>query len=217
MQTAAQEARDNPGAGPRPRRSLAVRLTTWSVGILLAAAVVYVAGFVLFLTQVPDKDVKLQRSADGIVVLTGGASRIEDAVELLASGHGGRLLITGVHRHTSEREIARLTPGRAKIFACCVDLDRSALNTIGNATEARRWAQERGFKSLIVVTSNYHMPRALAELRHRIPDIELIPFPVMAEQLRASWLSEANLRLLFWEYVKYTVAVVRIWLPFDIA
>jgi uncharacterized SAM-binding protein YcdF (DUF218 family) len=217
MQTAAQRARDNPGAGPRPRSSLAVRLVRLVALAALAAIVLYAAGFVLFLAHVPNKDVKLERRADGIVVLTGGASRIEDAVELLAAGHGRRLLITGVHRHTSEREIARLTPGRARIFACCVDLDRSALNTIGNATEARRWAQERGFKSLIVVTSNYHMPRAMVELRHQIPDVELIPFPVMAEQLRSTWLSEANLRLLSWEYVKYTVAVIRTWLPFNIA
>jgi uncharacterized SAM-binding protein YcdF (DUF218 family) len=217
MQTAAQRARDNPGAGPRPRSSLAVRLARLVALAALAAIVLYAAGFVLFLAHVPNKDVKLERGADGIVVLTGGASRIEDAVELLAAGHGRRLLITGVNRLTSEREIARLTPGRARIFACCVDLDRSALNTIGNATEARRWAQERGFKSLIVVTSNYHMPRAMVELRHQIPDVELIPFPVMAEQLRSNWLSEANLRLLSWEYVKYTVAVIRIWLPFNIA
>jgi uncharacterized SAM-binding protein YcdF (DUF218 family) len=217
MQTAAQGARENPGAGPQPRSSLAVRLVRLVARAALAAIVLYAAGFVLFLAHVPNKDVKLERGADGIVVLTGGASRIEDAVELLAAGHGRRLLITGVNRHTSEREIARLTPGRARIFACCVDLDRSALNTIGNATEARRWAQERGFKSLIVVTSNYHMPRAMVELRHQIPDVELIPFPVMAEQLRSNWLSEANLRLLSWEYVKYTVALIRIWLPFNIA
>ena len=127
--------------------------------------------------------------ADGIVVLTGGASRIEDAVELLASGRGQRLLITGVHRMTSEREIARLKPGYTKVFTCCVDLDRSALNTIGNATETRRWAHERGFRSIIVVTSSYHMPRAMAELERQLPDIQLIPFPVVTDQLRASWSS----------------------------
>jgi uncharacterized SAM-binding protein YcdF (DUF218 family) len=205
------------GAGQGPRRSTLAR--AFMVLILMAAALaaIFAAGFGVFLASVPKEEVALRRNADGIVVLTGGASRIEDAVELLASGRGQRLLITGVHRHTSEREIARLKPGYGRVFTCCVDLDRSALNTIGNATETRRWVHERGFRSIIVVTSNYHMPRAMAELTHQLPDIVLIPFPVVADQLRASWSNGPTLRLLFWEYVKYTVAVVRMRLPFQTA
>ena len=78
---------------------------------------------------------QLDRNADGIVVLTGAASRIPDAIELLAAERGKRLLISGVHRATSAREIARLTPLYSKYFTCCIDLDRSALNTFGNAFE----------------------------------------------------------------------------------
>lgn len=192
------------------------RLVKLAVLLAVCAVLAAAAGFGLFLRNVPAQEVKLARDADGIVVLTGGASRIEDAIELLASGRGRRLLITGVNRQTSESEIARLKPEHAGTVSCCVDLDRSAVNTIGNATETRRWAHERGFKSLIVVTSNYHMPRAMAELSHQLPDIVLIPFPVIAEQLRTNWSSGPNLRLLFLEYVKYIVAVTRMWLPFEL-
>lgn len=209
------QAGDRAGQGSRGSR--VARFLKRAVLVAACMIVAFAAGFGIFLLHVPTEEVALRRNADGIVVLTGGASRIEDAVELLASGRGQRLLITGVHRLTSEREIKRLKPGYGKVFACCVDLDRSALNTIGNATETRRWVQERGFESLIVVTSNYHMPRAMAELRHQLPDIALIPFPVVGDQLRASWSSGPTLRLLFWEYVKYTVAVGRMWLPFQIA
>jgi uncharacterized SAM-binding protein YcdF (DUF218 family) len=204
-------------AGQVPHRFSLRRILKYAAVAAVCAVAAFVAGFGVFLLNVPTEEVVLQRNADGIVVLTGGASRIEDAVELLASGRGQRLLITGVHRLTSEREIKRLKPGYGEIFACCVDLDRSALNTVGNATETRRWANERGFKSLIVVTSNYHMPRAMAELRHQLPDIVLIAFPVIGEQLRASWSNSATMRLLLLEYVKYTVAVGRMWLPFEIA
>lgn len=215
MQSAQSQAGN--GAGQGPRRSGFARVLKFTALAALGLVAIFAIGFGIFLLNVPKEEVALRRNADGIVVLTGGASRIEDAVELLASGRGRRLLITGVHRLTSEREIARLKPGYGRVFACCVDLDRSALNTIGNATETRRWVNERGFKSIIVVTSNYHMPRAMAELRHQLPDIALIPFPVVGDQLRASWSNGPTLRLLFWEYVKYTVAVGRMWLPFQIA
>lgn len=175
----------------------------------LTPAVLFAAGFVWFLWNVPGDEVALDGKADGIAVLTGGASRIADAVELLAAGRGRRLLITGVNPATSEREIARLTPQYAAIFRCCVDFDRSAVNTVGNALETRRWAADRGFRSLIVVTSNYHIPRAMAELGHQLPGVRLIPYPVVTNKGGTVWSNGLIARLLFSEYVKYMVAVVR--------
>ena len=81
------------------------------------------------------------------MVLTGGASRIADAIDLLAAGRGKRLLISGVHRTTTTTEIARINPRYQGLVACCVDLDYSAVNTVGNAIETRRWARARGFTS----------------------------------------------------------------------
>ncbi|HWM83796.1 MAG TPA: YdcF family protein [Pseudolabrys sp.] len=176
-----------------------------------AVTALLVAGFFWFVTHVPEQQDVPPAKADGIVVLTGAAARIPDAIELLATGHGRRLLITGVHRATSAGEIAQLTPVYQKVFDCCVDLDRSALNTLGNATETRRWVRERGFRSIIVVTSNWHMPRAMAELEHQLPDITLIPFPVATAKIKNEpwWSSASTLRLLLAEYLKYAFAVVR--------
>ena len=97
------------------------------------------------------------------------------------------------------------------MFTCCIDLDRSATNTIGNAVETRRWVRDRGFRSLVVVTSAYHMPRALAELEHQMPDVTLIPFPVVTDKQRAEpwWSNFQSARTLAFEYVKYLAAVVR--------
>jgi len=163
-------------------------------------------GFFWFLRNVPDEEVSLDRNADGIVALTGGASRIADAIELLASGRGKRLLISGAYRATNSKEISRLNPDFERWVRCCVDFDRS-LNTLGNALETKRWAESRGFRSLIVVTSNYHMPRALAELAHQLPDVALVPFPVVTDRQRAEWL--ATMRRTFVEYVKFVFAKVR--------
>jgi uncharacterized SAM-binding protein YcdF (DUF218 family) len=153
----------------------------------------------------------LDRNADGIVVLTGGASRISDAIELLAAGHGKRLLISGVNRATTSGEISRLNPDFGPIVSCCVDFDRS-LNTLGNAIETKHWAESRGFHSLIVVTSNYHMPRAIAEIAHQLPGVALLPFPVVTDKLRAEpwWARGTTMRLMFSEYLKYVAAQMRI-------
>jgi len=180
--------------------------------LVVAAAAVICAGFAWFIYHVPAEEVALDRNADGIVVLTGGASRISDAIELLAAGRGKRLLISGVHRSTTATEIARINPRYQGLVACCVDLGHAAVNTVGNALETRAWVKDRGFASLIVVTSAYHMPRTIAELQQQMPDIELVPFPVVTDRLRNEpwWSSAPTARLILSEYAKYVMAQRRI-------
>jgi uncharacterized SAM-binding protein YcdF (DUF218 family) len=170
------------------------------------------AGFLWFAFHVATEEAPFYGAADGIVALTGGPSRIPDAVELLALGRGRRLLITGVGPTTNTAELIRLAPDHQRWFGCCIDLDYMAANTVGNAVEIRRWVRERGFRSLVVVTSGYHMPRAMLEISHRLPDITLIPFPVVAEQHRSEpwWCHPGMAKVLVFEYLKYIVAAARI-------
>jgi uncharacterized SAM-binding protein YcdF (DUF218 family) len=205
-----------PAAGERaaPARAGARALRILRYGLMLpvlAAIAALALGFVWFLYRVPTDDASPDRTAEGIVVLTGGALRINDAVELLAAGRGRRLLITGVNPTTNSRELAQLTPRYKSLFGCCIDLGHTAQNTIGNAIETRRWTRERGFHSLLVVTSAYHMPRAIAELSHELPDVTLIEFPVLTERQRAEpwWSDGATARLVVTEYFKFIAAVVR--------
>jgi len=188
------------------------RFAAGVAALVVATALVIVGGFAWFVAQVPAEEIALDRNADGIVVLTGGASRVADAMELLAAGRGTRLLISGVHRTTTAVEIARQVPGYEKLVACCVDLDYSAVNTVGNALGTRRWVRERGFRSLIVVTSSYHMPRSMVELGQQMPDIVLVPFPVVTDRLRSEpwWTSAPTAKLIFSEYAKYVFALLRV-------
>jgi uncharacterized SAM-binding protein YcdF (DUF218 family) len=196
-------------AGSRLRRGLR-RLML----IVLAAVALFGGGFLWFVHLTEAGESAPLRNADGIVALTGGPFRINDALELLAAGRGRRVLITGVNPITRPVEISRLVPEHRHWFSCCVDIDHSA-NTVGNAIETRRWVKARGFKSLIVVTANYHMPRAMAELAHELPDVTLTPYPVVSDKLRveAWWENPETARVLFWEYLKYVVAKVRMWVP----
>lgn len=193
-------------AGDAPRRK-GRRLVLALPAVALAAAF---AGFATFVVSLDRFETEPAAAADGIVALTGGSGRVEDAIDLLARGFAGRLLITGVNERTTRDTIARLSPGQRDLVACCVDLDYRARNTAGNAAEISRWAREKGFRSLIVVTSDYHLPRAMAELDAVLPDIRKIPYPVVparpGDDLSAAW---GRARVLLSEYVKFVLVSVR--------
>jgi uncharacterized SAM-binding protein YcdF (DUF218 family) len=178
---------------------------------LAVCLVVFFVGFALFSTWIDRFETPPANPSDGIVVLTGGAQRIEHAIDLLRQGYGRRLLITGVNAKTSREEVARLTPSQKQKLDCCIDLDYRARNTIDNAVEARRWMDNHSFRSLIVVTSNYHMPRALMEIRHAAPHIQLVAYPVVTPATHPDSLlaHPATLKLLATEYVKYVLMWLR--------
>jgi uncharacterized SAM-binding protein YcdF (DUF218 family) len=177
------------------------RLLAWGLAL---AAVAVAAGFWVFRGIALHSTDPVGAGADGIVALTGGTARIDSAVALLEEGRARRLLITGVHPQTSQRQLVQLTGGAAALFDCCIDIDRSALDTRGNAEEAKRWADAHGFRRLLVVTSDYHMPRALLEFSRRMPGVTLLPHPVPAAETGLG-----AVRLWLSEYAKYLLALVR--------
>ncbi|MFG1477252.1 YdcF family protein [Xanthobacter sp. V4C-4] len=203
-----------PVAAPKPpgRRRLWLRLAKGVVLLAGAGGLAVLAGFLAFLTQIAAREPVQVRSADAIVVLTGGASRIADAVSLLSEGRGRRLLITGVNPITSPGELGRMLPSGEALISCCVDLGHKALNTRGNAIEAAEWTRSQNFRSLVVVTSAWHMPRALVELNRSLPDVELVAYPVVTSRMEAErwWRDPATVRLLFKEYLKYMMAKAQI-------
>jgi uncharacterized SAM-binding protein YcdF (DUF218 family) len=185
----------------------ALGLGFWSLTAVLVLAFL---GFLGFVYSIDRSEQQPETRADGIVALTGGAQRIGDAIDLLAQGYAKRLLISGVNEKTSREEISRLNPGQRRLFDCCVDLDYRARNTIGNAIETRRWTEQNGFEAIIVVTSNYHMPRTLVELDHALPNLQKIPYPVAATiDPHDWWYNPAVARVLFSEYVKFLAVWIR--------
>ena len=150
--------------------------------------------------------------ADAIVALTGpSAERVNAAIRLLEQDKGERVLISGVNREVRRQELRALTPGSTRLFNCCVDLGFEAEDTIGNAQEIAAWADAKGYDSLIVVTSDYHMPRALTEIRVASPGLELTPYAVETPSLDNSrwWRAAVTARRMTLEYMKYLAALGR--------
>lgn len=172
------------------------------IATLMGLALAWGAGFALFSYDALKMTPKLpvQGTADAIVVLTGGAQRVSTGIDLLAQGKGKRLLISGVHKDVKPRE---LLPEPS----LPVDLGYAAHNTIQNAQETRAWVLSHQYTSLVLVTSRYHMRRALLEFAQRLPSIELFSYPVSGAPYRQQ--EELLLRLLWREYNKYILALVR--------
>ena len=160
----------------------------WTWRIVASAALLYVAGFVVFMATLPGPvDDKKVAHADGIVALTGEDARLAPAVNLLEEGAAPRLLISGVFPGTTKSDLKELTHGGAR-FDCCADLGFAARDTGGNAREAARWVRNHNYKSLIVVTASYHMPRSLVEFAAAMPNVKLIAFPVETDPVKPTFL-----------------------------
>jgi len=195
----------------------------WLIAALRVAAYLFVlalglvaGGFGIFATHVSEmRTPPVPGAADAIVVLTGGQSRLDAAMDLLRSGKGKRLLISGVHPSAGRDQLRRAMGADSALFACCVDIDRAALDTIGNAAESAKWVKHHGYRKVIVVTNNYHMPRSLLEMERLIDGVELVPYPVVNTDLHAGrWLLEPEaLRVLITEYTKYLASLIRTVLP----
>jgi len=152
--------------------------------LLLASAAAWGLGFAWFEAAAHRPGPPAPATADGIVVLTGGADRIETALRLLATRHAPLLLVSGVARGADLAELTRRVGLDPAPLAASVTLGRDATTTAGNGTETAQWARARGLHSLIVVTAGYHMPRALLELRRMLPDAEFHPVAVQPPALR---------------------------------
>lgn len=150
-------------------------------------------------------------AADGIVALTGGDTRLEEAVYLLRLDKGERLLISGANPSTTLEDIKSLVSTPEFLFDCCIDIERTATNTAGNANEAAQWVIDNGYTSLIVVTADYHMPRSLLEFRRAMPDIALIPYSIQSDRIDISrwWGGLGTIRFMASEYNKYIASLIR--------
>jgi uncharacterized SAM-binding protein YcdF (DUF218 family) len=184
-----------------------------TLAAFLAVGVIWLIGLLLFADRVqrltpPDQ----APQADGIVALTGGSdARIQEAMELLQAGKGRRVLVSGVNRQVTREQLRRIANPPRGLYECCVDLGFDAKNTLGNAQEIAEWARAKSFHSLIVVTSDYHMPRSLLEIHGAVPEAQLIPYPIATPRLDTHrwWRTASGARIMTLEYCKFLIVSAR--------
>jgi uncharacterized SAM-binding protein YcdF (DUF218 family) len=131
---------------------------------------------------------------------------------LLRQKRATRMLISGVHPSTTARELERVLPGSGPLLECCVDLDHQALTTAGNALTTKVWVETHNYRSVILVTSGWHMPRAHAELSRSLPGVTVIPYSVVTGRFRDGswWTDSETLTTVIGEYIKYVAALAHV-------
>ena len=168
------------------RRFLAFILLLWMLGF---------AWFALLLPQPAPIS-----ATDGVVVLTGGANRIDRGLEILASGKSKKLLISGVDRDVKPPELQAEYPKSAQYFQCCIALGFQSVDTRSNALETAAWAKRNNMRSLRLVTHDWHMRRARFELDRALPNGITVTNDAVSTQ--------PSLGALFKEYNKYWLRAV---------
>jgi len=173
----------------------------WTVMAAAALTAAWFGGFAAFVAGLPDPDAEpAVADVEAVAVLTGGGgARIKKAMAIFSAGAGARLLISGVHPDTALDDLKALWTGPDDRFVCCIDTGVAARTTKGNAEEIAAWAKARGFGRVAVVTSDYHLPRTLLELRRAAPGLAAVPVAAPSPRGLKGW------RRLHTEYAKFQV------------
>ena len=167
------------------------------MALLLGA---FFGGFLGYYRDIPWMVDAALPHADGMVIFTGGSNRVATGVDLVANGFTGPVLITGAHPAVS---LERLFASRPEaLHPAQVDVDYTAMTTRGNVRETLAWAKRHDLHTVLVVTSNYHVPRSLMLLKRDAPQLNIVMYPVLSEHI--------NERLLMSEYLKYLAARLRL-------
>ena len=182
-------------------------IQTALLGLLVVLGLA-LASFQKFVLTLPDDDTKLSAPIDGLVVATGGQLRIQKGVELLAGGKADRMLISGVGKGITKellKENLAISNRQARFFDCCVEIEFTATDTNGNAQATFEWMQKHALDDILLVSANYHLPRAELIFKQYLPENSVYFQAVNPPDLKLSaWYSNwQTTRLLLKEYLKY--------------
>jgi len=195
----------------RPRKQKKLGRASIAGLAALAVLIAWGIGFLAFVSAIPETIDDPQGETDAIVVLTGGTGRLEEGITLLSEKRAKKLFVSGVYQGVDVQQLLDISRNAPEELTCCIALGYAANSTLGNATETAEWLADERFKSIRLVTANYHMPRSLAEFRHAMPNVRIVPHAVFPPQFKRDewWQWPGTAQLILIEYLKYLAATIR--------
>ena len=187
------------------------RRKIFSFSCLILICFTWFGGLVWFTAKIPTTEETSRNQTDAIVVLTGGAGRLEEGFKLLDTEKlAGRLFISGAARGVDVKALLKVAKRKPTNLKCCIAIGYDADNTIGNAYETSRWMRANHFRSLRLVTSNYHMIRSLEVFERVLPEISIVSHPVLPKvfNIESWWLNFDAVQIVFSEYNKYLITLL---------
>lgn len=182
-----------------------------SLKVILAILLLWLMGLGLFVYKFTSyTSINATQKLDAVIVLTGGQKRIEQGLLIVESDKADQLYISGVNSVVSVDEILSVQDERFSSLECCIEIGVEASDTVGNALEIRSWIRNKRYKAIYLVTSHYHMPRAILEVSMANPDLKIYPQVVISDEFQFNRMD--ILKLVFFEYNKYLVTFVKSWL-----
>ena len=188
--------------------------------VIVGITVYFFIGLVDYQERILSLKEYSSKTAANIVILTGGSNRIRDGLKIVNNFNNSaiintKLLISGTGKGFTISNIIKLLPKNKSLdifIKCCIELDSKSQNTSSNAIETFKWAQKNNIKTFILITSNYHMPRAVLEFKAKMPDFEIITHPITPKKNDISnWMhSFETFSLIFVEYSKFLIAIFKI-------
>ena len=172
-----------------------------------------------FKEQILSLEKHINNESSNIVILTGGANRIKDGLKIIddfdtSKKNNFKILVSGTGRGFSKSSLKKqLGPNfNPNLIECCIELDSISKNTYTNASETFKWSKKNNIKEFVLITSNYHMPRAFLEFKNRMPDFKIHTFTITpTKHIIENWLnSYQTFSLVFKEYCKFIIASLRI-------
>ena len=182
-----------------------------------------IAYFFIELNSFKERILTLQKDpinlSSNVVILTGGTNRIKEGFEVIykldkKSISNLKVLVSGTGKGFSKLSLQeKLNPNfDLRLIECCVKLDSVSQNTYSNAVETSKWVSKNNIKEILLITSNYHIPRSILEFQNKMPNLKILYYPIIPKKHQINkWLkSFETFSLIFIEYCKYIIANVRI-------
>lgn len=157
---------------------------------IVGAFLLWFSGFVSYIYWAESYATDNRTITNAITVITGGRQRLEISISLLKAGYAPILFIAGVESQSQLKNfLAEQGIKQQQIIYAPTIIANNFVGGQSGTGEIADFVVNHNLSSIRLVTSSYHMPIALEEIRRLIPvsyGIHIIPHPILSDQRQYS-------------------------------